>query len=284
MGQHITGYLQGPQSAQIFYQAWRPARSPDAVVAIAHGLGGHSGQFRSVGEAWVRENLAVFCHDFRGHGLSKGQRAYIRCWEEYVSDLALLLGEVSAQYPNSPCFLWGHSLGGVIALDAVLQGRLPVRGLILTAPAIGQTGIPAAKLWLGRILSAVLPRFSLNVGLEPRSCSRDPAVVQQYETDPLHHTLGTARLSTEYLKAVERIHQQAPRLQTPLLLLHGGGDRITSPRSSQQFYDQLTVSDRLMIRYPHAFHELHLDINRAQVLADILDWIRSHLLTPKTVT
>ena len=271
---HESGYLS--HRPQLFYQAWHPDQAAQGIILIAHGLGGHSGQFMSTAEAWVSTGLAVYALDFRGHGRSDGPRGYIKRWTDYIQDLTQLVTRSHDHYPDLSTILWGHSLGGLIALDYILHDSSFFSGLILTAPAVGNTVISPFIFWLGRLLSTVWPRFTLDIGFDSRACSRDPEIVQHYNADPLHHSRGTARLSTEFQAAQARISTAVHQIETPTLILHGGGDRITSPKSSLQLYQSLTVSDRKLIQYPHGFHELHLDIHRDQVIRDMRHWIIEH--------
>ena len=265
------------EQPKIFYQSWNPSKVPQGVVVIAHGLGGHGGQFKNAAIAWLEARFVSYALDFRGHGHSEGVRGYIQRWSDYLEDLKHLLNVVQQTHPNLPIFLWGHSLGGLISLDFALQDGSALSGLLLTAPAVGKTSVAPLKLWVGRLLSWVWPTFSLDAGFDHRACCRDPEVAARYVADPIRHQRGTARLSTEFQVAQDRILAQVSELQVPLLLMHGGGDRITSPASSVAFFEKLTKGDHRFIQYPHAYHELHLDINQEQVLEDMQTWMVEHL-------
>ena len=265
----------------IYYQVWCPAQEPEAVVMIAHGMGGHGGQFENAAIAFLEKNFVTYALDFRGHGRSDGVRGYIKRWSNYLDDLQSLSRLVRQEHPDLPVFLWGHSLGGLISLDYALQFPADLAGLLLTAPAVGKTAISALKLLIGQVMSWVWPTFSLDAGFDSRACCRDREIAARYVADPIRHHRGTARLSTEFKVAQERILSQVDALQVPLLLMHGNADRITSPDSSVALFEQMSDGDRKLIRYPHAYHELHLDLNRDQVLGDMLDWMLAHAM-PET--
>ena len=94
--------------------------------------------------------------------------------------------------------------------------------------------------------------------------------------DSLRHRQGTARLATELLQTINWVNARARDLQIPLLILHGGADRITPLRSSQIFFQGVT-SDKEMYEYPHSYHELQNDLDYQEVLADLYSWIERHL-------
>ncbi len=274
---HTEGRISAPDGLQLYYQSWHPEQSALANVAIAHGLGGHSGQFQNAVDALVPEGYAVYALDFRGHGRSPGQRGYIEAWSEFRSDVAALLRVVQEEHPGSARFLWGHSLGGTIALDYALRSPGELQGLILTAPALGEINLSPVKLAIGQVLSRVFPRFSLKVGIRHDLCAQDASICAAYDLDPLRHEYGSARLATEFFTTVSWISAHAADLQVPLLLMHGGADQITLPEGSRAFFEQVMFADKQYLQYPGNFHDLHVDINYHEVMRDIQHWIEKHV-------
>lgn len=261
----------------LYYQSWVPIHPPRAVVVVIHGLGGHTGLFGNLIDACIHQNFAVYSLDLRGHGHSSGQRGYINTWADYRTDLATLLQLVAAQLPQQLCFVAGHSLGAVVALDYVLHFPDQVQGVIAISPPMGKVEISRLRLALGRLFSLIYPRFSLSSGVSSSLGSRDPDVNLSYNQDTLRHKQGTARLATEFFKTVAWIKQHTAELKTPLLILHGGGDRFVLPEGSRSFFEQLPLSDKERIEYPGAYHELQNELNYQEILHDMTNWIERHL-------
>jgi alpha-beta hydrolase superfamily lysophospholipase len=269
---HIEGILRSVDGLDLYYQTWYPAEVPKAVIGILHGLGSHSGWFSGIAEALVAQGYVVYGMDLRGHGRSPGQRAYINHWSEFRADFAALHQLMIRQYPHLPCFALGHSLGAVILLDAVLHGQ-PLSGFILMAPSLNPTGVPAWRLALARLLSWVYPRFSLNTGILEGAGSRDPAIIAAYRQDALRHHKGTARLATEFLRTIQWIKTNLQHLQTPVLILHGTLDVVTSPTKSRILFEQLPLRNKQYCEYTAAYHDLHTDLDMPQVISDVADWL-----------
>lgn len=276
--QHQEGTFQSADGLKLYYQSWHPPGSAKAVLVIVHGHGGHSGVFGRIVEYLVPRGYIVCSFDLRGHGRSPGQRGYINSWGEYRADLTAFLDLVKSEQPDLPLFLMGQSMGGTIALDYVLRQPDRLSGLILMSPALG-LGISPWKLLVGRILSGILPHFALNTSLDFTTGSRDPEMVAACAQDPLRHRQGTARLATELLQTIDLINTRASEVSLPLLILHGGADRITPLKSSRVFFERLTVSDRELQEYPDSYHELQNDLDYQQVLADMERWLERHLTT-----
>ncbi len=289
MIEHGTGRFSGAGGIDLFRQWWRPAGGPPrAVLLNLHGLGDHSGLYAGLAEALPARGLAVHAYDHRGHGRSAGQRAYIRRWDDYLDDLAAFLAVASKDEPGAPLFLLGNSLGGLIALDFAIarmpgagaSGKAQVRGVIAASPPLGAVGVPPVLMALGRVMSRIWPRFSLEVGMDLTGLARDPAIARELVADPLFHRRGTARLSTEVTAAIERVQRTAPLLQLPVLLLHGGADRMVPPDGTREFFARLTVTDRTLREYPDAFHALFADLDADVVLSDLAGWIEARLQLP----
>ena len=276
--QHDEGTFRAYDGLSLYYQAWLPdAARHRAVLVNLHGLGDHSGLYPTLASHFPSRGIALYAYDVRGHGRSPGQRAYLRGWHEYRADLHAFLGLVREREGDLPLFVLGNSLGGLVVLEYALQYPKVVDGVIAAAPALGHVGVPPLFMALGRLMSRIWPRFSLEVGMDLSGLARDPEVVKTLVTDPLFHRRGTARLSTEVTAAVARVQAGAADLATPLLMLHGSADRMVLPDGSRRFFARVRHPDRQFREYPGAYHALFADLNREEVLADLERWIDAHL-------
>jgi alpha-beta hydrolase superfamily lysophospholipase len=280
------GTFQGVGKLDLYYQCWQPQGHPRAILVMVHGLGGHSSKYINIVQHLIPKQYAIYAFDMRGHGRSPGQRGYINSWAEFREDLRTFLQLVQTQQPQCPMFLLGHSLGSIVVLDYVLrypEETAALQGVITLAPSLGKVGVPKVKLLIGQLMSRIWPRFSLNTGLDLAAGARDEKVLAAYAQDILRHTLGTARLATEFLDTVAWVNNHAAEWKLPLLILHGGADRVTLPESSKVFYEQLTCADKKRIEYPEAYHELQDDLNYQEVLADLENWMEKQLLSETKV-
>ncbi|MBA2628290.1 MAG: alpha/beta hydrolase [Gemmatimonadales bacterium] len=272
---HETGEFTGRGGVRLFRQSWLPPAPPRASIVNLHGLGDHSGLYAALGEHFAGRGIAVHAFDMRGHGRSPGQRAYLADWREYRDDLDTFVQLVGAV--SGPLFTLGSSLGGLVVLDHALHHPERLSGVIAAAPPLGAVGVPRVLMALGRVMSHVWPRFSLQVGMDLSGLSRDPDSARMIVEDPLFHRRGTARLSTEVTVAIERVHALAPELAVPALLLHGAADRMVPPDGTRAFCGRLPAGLRTLIEYPEAYHALFADLDAAVVLADIETWIDATL-------
>ncbi|MEB3232738.1 MAG: alpha/beta hydrolase [Leptolyngbyaceae bacterium] len=283
---YTEGQFIGNQGLPLYYQYWQLHQTPRAIVVLIHGLGSHSGLFFNIVDWLLPQGYIVYGFDLRGHGRSPGKRGHINSWDEFRGDVDRCFDHIaqleqrqswSSNADPLPRILVGHSLGGVIGLDYALRHPETLAGVVAIAPALGDVGIPPLKLTIGKALSKVWPRFSLSTGLGHDCASRDPAIIEQYQCDPLRHTYGTARLATEFIHANKWIHHHAADLQCPLLILHGLADQVALAAGSDRFFQNVALADKTRYEYDGAYHDLHNDINYPTVLQDLSDWLERHL-------
>ena len=171
----------------------------------------------------------------------------------------------------------GHSLGGLIVLDFALASPQGLAGIVVSGPPIRPTGIAKPYLVaIARVLSGIWPRFSMDVGAGAETLSRDPAVVNQTQDDPLTHSMATVRWGSECLVAIANVRRNIHKLQAPILLVHGSADKVNDVKGSQEIFERIT-SDKTLRIYPGSYHEPHNDLDRNQVMNDLVQWLNEHL-------
>jgi len=271
---HETTF-RAPDGAELFRRAWRPSGPAHAVLVNVHGLGDHSGLYPALADYFPPRGWALHALDLRGNGRSPGRRGHIPRWADYRADLGRFLDLVRAEEAGRPLFLLGHSLGGLVVLDYALARPEGLRGVIAVAPPVGRIGTPSWLLGLARVLSRVWPTFTLETGLDLSGLSRDPAARDAVLSDPLFHRKASARLGAELLTAAAAVRRDATRFPVPLLLLHGGADRMVMPDGTRAFYQQrVGQTDKRYLEYPGAYHALFADLDRDRVLGDLESWMR----------
>ena len=251
---------------------WEPDGPVRAVVCLVHGLGEHSGRYGHVAARLTDAGYAVCAFDLRGHGASGGKRGDTR-FAETFDDIDRLLTDTADRFPGRPVFLYGHSLGGLLVLAYTLDRRPAVAGVVASGPAL-RTALreQKAKVLLVRVLAPLLPRLALPSGLDDSQISRDPAVVAAYRADPLVHDKATLGFGRDAIAAADTALAGAAGFPVPLLLLHGGADRLTDPGGSRAFAAGLGSACTLSV-YDGLFHEIHNEPEQAQVLTDIVAWL-----------
>ncbi len=281
MTAHRETTFHGAEGLGLFLQTWQPDGAIKAVVALVHGIGEHSGRYPALINALTASGFAVTSFDHRGHGKSPGIRGHVDGWSEYREDVREFLRYTSTHFPRLPIFLYGHSLGALIASDYVIHHPDGLAGLIMSGHPLVPTG--AAKphlIFLARLLSKLHPTFLIRLGLDASALSRDGRAVEEYLADPLVQTKVTARWGTEALAAVDRVRARAHEITMPVLIVHGGADKVNSPEGSRELLALMSSSDKTLHIYPGGYHEPHNDLDRELVFRDVVNWLLTH--TPRS--
>lgn len=261
---------------------WLPETAPRAVVVIVHGWGAHSAKYADVAQVLNRADYAVLGFDFEGHGQSPGVRAQVRHFDSLVDDLAAFLAHVDGEFAGLPVYLCGHSMGGSVVATYLALRPHRVNGAIFHASGLMVSPhISRLKKRLARILGGAwpgLPLLKLTCG---KVMSRDPVEVAKFDQDPLtYQGKMTAGTGQQLLLANEWIGGNLHRVVLPFLALQGTADRVVAPEGASALYVKSPATDKLLRLYPDALHDLFHDVNRAEVLADLVAWLDQRTPTP----
>jgi len=289
---------------ELFLYRWQPARSPRAIVQIAHGLAEHGGRYARLAEALTGAGYAVYANDHRGHGRTAkspedlGFFAATDGWAKCVEDLWLINRRIAAEHPGTPIILLGHSMGSFLAQNFIAEHGDALAGVVLS----GSNGKPPALALLGKLIarlerlrlgrrgrSAVLDQMgfgAFNKPFEPARTrfdwlSRDPTEVDKYIADPLCGGASSTQLWIDLLGGLSRIARRSLQKRIPkalpIHLIAGGRDPVTG---NTKGLEQLLGAYRAvgLTRVSHRFyagarHELFNETNRAEVTADLINWL-----------
>jgi acylglycerol lipase len=257
---------------ELLVRHWSATGEPWASVLIVHGIAEHSGRFEHVGEWLAGAGLDVHAYDQRGFGGSSGRRAWLDRWSRNHDDLEDRLAVVRVMARGRPVVVYGHSLGGLIALGyAVAEPPRPLPdALVLSAPGIDST-IPGWKRAVARVLGTIAPSVEIPNDFDGTLLSRDPAVGERYLADELNQHRTTTRFGAEALAEQARVRAALLRLSLPTLVIHGEADRLV-PTVSSEALARLPGITRLT--YPELRHETHNEPEGRAVVDDVIAWLR----------
>ncbi|MBW8444230.1 MAG: alpha/beta hydrolase [Arenimonas sp.] len=280
--------------------ATMPARG---IVVICHGLAEHSRRYRRFAEALSAAGYHVFAHDHRGHGETTaidappGRFARREGWRLVIADTLALRDFAAGQYPGLPVILFGHSMGGLVALNTAADhpeafDAVAVWNSNFRPGLAGRFAL--LVLAIERILkgsdvpSQILPRATFlawgkripNRRTDADWLSRDPQEVDAYVNDPLCgfdasvslwrdvFTLTFRGASVEQLSLLPK--------DKPIHLVGGGQDPATDNAKAVQWLSRRlgklgfsAVTTRI---YPGMRHETLNEIGREEATADFVAW------------
>lgn len=272
------GYFQNQRDQAIYYRNWIPESSPKAALLVVHGLNEHSGRYLDFADYFTAKGFAVFSLDQVGHGKSDGTRSFIKKFSYFTDDILDYIAIINRWVGPIPIYLVGHSLGGLIAANFLIDHQKLISGAVLSGSVVLVPAyVSKLTIVMGKIISAILPKMGL-LEIDKQSLSRDPEVVQAYLDDPLvYNGKSTVRISSEMNQAIERIKTVGEKINLPILILHGSEDRIVEPACSKYLFKKVSSTDKELTIYDGYFHELYNEPEKLTVYGDVYTWLENHL-------
>ncbi|MDC9721092.1 MAG: alpha/beta fold hydrolase [Gammaproteobacteria bacterium] len=292
----------------LFIHQWT---TPNATgwVHIMHGMGEHGLRYAHLAKALNDSGFNVSADDHRGHGLtgkrasSIGHLASHDGWNKMVSDQAYIIEHLHQQWAV-PLTILGHSMGSFLAMRVVqryskrLKNQL--QGLVLS-------GSNYSPPWLFRMASVIasverwrqgplaqsklLDRLSFgsfNNAFRPIRTPKDwvnsdPIAVDAYMADPLAGHGISNQFWFDFLHGLadlsepEEMASIDPNL--PIYLFSGDKDPVgkqgrgvVALQKAFQRAGSKQVNCRL---YPNGRHEMINEVNKQQVIEDLLAWLEN---------
>jgi alpha-beta hydrolase superfamily lysophospholipase len=268
----------GVGGVRIVYDVWTPNTNPTGVVILCHGYAEHARRYDHVAQRFGEAGLITYALDLRGHGRSGGKRVYLRNISEYTADFHHLVGIATAANPDLKRVVLGHSMGGGVVFAYGVEHPDDYAAMVLSGPAVyAQDAVSSVMIAVAGVLGSVLPGLPVE-NLPADAVSRDPAVVAGYEADPLvHHGKLPAGIAKALIGVGQTMPQRAAALTAPLLVVHGGQDKLIPVEGSHRLLECVGSTDANLKVYPELYHEVFNEPERAVVLDDVVSWIEVHL-------
>ena len=308
MTQKSTFTFTDPDGFKIFVYKWAPDEGVTlrAAVQIAHGAAEHALRYERFAEFLNQHGFVVYANDHRGHWMTAGalEKAGI-CgedgWYGIVKDAKQLSDVIQEQYPEVPFFLFGHSMGSMIAQDYIQRWGDQLDGVILSGSVGGlgdnvdQTVALAEQLvqtqgadqpsaLFGQMFAGFNEPFQpAKTGFE--WLSRDVNEVQKYAVDPWCGFAFTNGMTYEFLKGGLKIwspeNEALIPADLPMLVFSGAQDPVggntLGVKALVDRYAENGIEEITLKFYEGGRHEMLNETNRDEVHQDVLAWLEAHL-------
>jgi alpha-beta hydrolase superfamily lysophospholipase len=272
------------QGVEITFYEW-PVAEPRAVVQIAHGLGEHALRYGHVAARLNRAGFSVYADDHRGHGqtgksmIERGEikrmgnlgKGGMKATANQVFELTEL---IQRELPNLDLFLLGHSWGSMLAQKILNQHTDTYAGVVLSGSTLMLPGV------------APTSGFNKKWDKTPNKTtmewlSRDRTVGEAFVKDPL--CFGETAIEVFGIANVAGLVSLPSRnlpSDLPILLIAGSEDPLGAERGNTMLlkaFRRAGVQDVTMIIYPEARHEVFNELNKDEVLTDLVAWLETSL-------
>lgn len=180
---------------------WKPKLKAKAVVVLVHGFGEHCHRYIPYFRLFEKSAISFFAYDQMGHGTSEGKRGVISSYSHLLDDVQTCLNKAKELFPEIPVFVYGHSMGGNIAANFLIQRKPEIAGSIITSPWLNLTKAKGTFVEkLVSFFSIIMPNVTVNSDLDVNHISSLNNEVEAYENDPLNHGKISFRLFDQITK------------------------------------------------------------------------------------
>ncbi|MEF8726242.1 MAG: alpha/beta hydrolase [Candidatus Bipolaricaulota bacterium] len=274
------------------------------AIQIIHGMAEHRERYSEFSRDIASRGYSVYVYDQRGHGETAtenddrlGHLPPETGWREIFRDLHSHLKLVKAEEKGKPIYAFGHSMGSFLVRDFITDHGRQLDGVILSGSgklnALSLKLItPIAKLekfLFGEEKESVLMEKALfssnNDHFHPPDTSydwlsRDREAVQRYIADELSGFSCTTGFYDAFISGLRKLAGRNQFEEVPkslkILVVSGEEDPVGGPEviDLAQEYSRAGVGDVDYKIYPGARHEIIHEINRDEVVKDVVQWLR----------
>jgi alpha-beta hydrolase superfamily lysophospholipase len=271
------------QGEKICYRKWGHPKFENnlKILLLLHGIGFHSYPYRKIMNYVDNDSILIYAMDLPGHGLSGKQRGVIESNAVILADIDSMICIIEKKNPGSEIYLMGVSMGGIYALDFAIHNTIAshLSGLILAGAAL--------KLHSSQIISIsnllymftfLFDRYKPVVNLDGKrleySCND-----REYINARRNDSLSVHYISMDYLTKVLEVQRECKKrtllskVTIPVLILHGGVDKISSLKGSYYLSKNLKSCKTDLIVYPESRHSLFWDKDSIRAVKDVVRWM-----------
>lgn len=295
--------LNSPTGARLRLRVSAPDGDVRGVVQIHHGLSEHSARYGRFADYLASRGFAAGAHDHRGHGettapdAKPGYFAPSKGWDTVVEDALAVEDALRTRFPGKPVIVFGHSMGGVVAMTHAMARSGEIDGLAVWNANMalgGRAGLMRAVLGIETLFKkADAPSTWMDAlafkawGKQIKSArtgfdwlSRIREEVDRYVNDPLCGQPATIQLWRDLIDGAERGADEhrlrAMRKDLPIHMAAGGDDPATDKGQAMKtlaarLYNA-RFTDATMRFDPKGRHETLNDIGYEQAMNDFADW------------
>ena len=244
-----------------------------ALIIMVHGIGEHGGCYDEWAENFTAQAVGFLTFDLRGHGRSPGIRGHASI-KTVKNDLRRIINEVKQKYANIQIILFGHSMGGQIALSYAFDGNVMVHGVIASSPMLKLVDPPSMLVNLAKWASFIAPWITVRTGIKAEQLSHTDAEKRKSsKKDPLLQKRISIKLFSDIYANGDMIVRNDNLSSTiPILLMHGSDDKIVSFDVNESFAkkNQAIIDFK---KWDNMYHDLLFDTGKEDVFGYVMQWL-----------
>ncbi|MDR3215265.1 MAG: lysophospholipase [Bacilli bacterium] len=266
------------------------ANQAKANFIIAHGASEHIMRYDHLASFLQDNNINVFGYNHLGHGLDNNDQGIYFTKKnghiELINDLEDVCLYAYTQHSELPLFIFGHSMGSLIARGFAIRSRLKINGMIICGSMNPPTQLIKSGLVLAKTITKVKGEKKtskllnkMTLGDLESSISYNKENINNYHTDPWCGKAFTNKAIVDLLMLTKLVGDHVNislMMQSNYFFISGQDDPFS--KGTKQVME---VIDEMKKTNPHvdykfyqnAKHEILKESLAPTVFQDILDFI-----------
>lgn len=218
------------------------------IMILVHGIGDCKESFLALAKNLAERGIESVIFDGRAHGKSGGQ--YCTYGFKEKEDVSLIVDMIKNKAPNLSIGIWGHSLGGAIALQALERDKRIEFGIV-----------QSTFTQLDQVVLDYKKRFLYGIGIKSISdvVLKEAGRVADFNPDLV-----------KPIKSVANIEQ-------PVFIGHGDADENISVKYGEALYDNLKSKEKQFFRVKGGGHNNLIDKGGVEYSDAIMAFVEKNL-------
>lgn len=284
-----------------------PHKKPKVIIQMVHGMAEKALRYSSTIEKFVEQGFGVYINDHRGHGKSAhsiyGYMGEGDVFLKMVRDMRSLNKIIKDENPGLPVIMMGHSMGSFLA-QRYIQIYPETVEMMLLSGSNGENQVKISKVgkMVAKSMMAVygekkearliknLQDFIFNNKIKKRKTNSDwltsdPVEVSMYQKS---EDMGFDFTTSAYYYLFKGISEnfnpcnlnRIPK-DAPILIFSGMKDPVgeygKGPVRLEEMYKKIGLNKVSLKLYKDKRHELFNEVNRDEVIGDVVNFINENL-------
>jgi alpha-beta hydrolase superfamily lysophospholipase len=279
------------ENSRMALRHWRNRHQTDVpargFVWLVHGIGEHAGRYHEYASFLNQLGFDAVMIDLPGHGLSKAEGGLTELLDFPAMRQALYTafrwarthGPMSGAAKRAPWYLVGHSMGALLSLTWILEGKaegfdfdFAERAFVSAPPLKLKLPVPAWKKELAKGVRSIAPHLPISSGIVSSHLSHDVSNLGRHDHDPMIHNNASPSLFLSMEDAIAQVLARPQDIEIPLMIAVGDEDPIVDPDTLQEFASRLGTH-RYFVRVPASKHEILNERGRRAIFEASAQWL-----------
>lgn len=275
------------------------------IIQIIHGMSEHKDRYKHLFKYFSERGYLVVLKEHLHHGHNNIDQKKIGIFEndfnQLIEDQVNYTKELKESYPNTPIYIFGHSMGSFIAQEHMKQCYNIVNGYILCGSCYKTPFLWKLAEYLSFFMNKIYKNkrayfikklVFLNSNSKVKSkyyynenswLSRDIEEVKNYSNDELCDFTYSSSFYSDFFYFLNRLYISVSfkniDRKLPIYIISGDMDPVGRYGKGviqlNNFYKKLNFTNVQCKLYSNARHELHNEINRDEVFFNIDKWLNN---------